>query len=89
MIRVVIENLVVFFLPTLVYVAWVMLTRKGETSGRAVLVEAPLVWLSVAGAALVVITMLAFGTTGGGKPGQGYVPPSVDKDGRIIPGHFK
>ena len=42
----------------------------------------------VAGAALVVITLVSFGSVTGGKPGQVYTPPSF-KDGRIEPGHIE
>ena len=47
----------------------------------------PLIWLFIAGAVLVIVTLVAFGSTSGGKPGQHYVPP-VMKDGKIVPGHI-
>jgi len=53
-----------------------------------VLDDAPLIWLFVAGAALVVITLVSFGSVTGGKPGQVYTPPAF-KDGRIEPGHIE
>ena len=86
MIRVVIESLVLFFAPTLVYLTYTWLTREENASGERVLSEAPLVWLAAAGAMLVVITMVLFGSTVGGRPDQGYEPPGV-KNGKIIPGH--
>jgi len=89
MIRVVFENLLLFLLPTLVYVVYVMVARKQEAgSGAQVLNDAPLVWLFVAGALLVIVTLVAFGSTSGGKPGQAYEPP-VLKDGHIEPGHIR
>ena len=95
MIRTVIENLLLFLLPTVIYVAWVLLNRRrngtsGETDGRAagVLDDAPLIWLVAAGAALVVITLIVFGSASGGKPGQVYQPP-VFRDGKIEPGQIK
>jgi hypothetical protein len=43
----------------------------------------------VAGAALVVATLVYFGTvTSGGRPDQTYTPPHM-KDGRIEPGNLK
>ena len=85
MIRMVIENVLLFVAPTLLYVAYVAL-RRGEKSGQDVLAEAPLIWLCGAGAGLVVLTMVLFGSTSGGKPSDGYEPP-VTKDGRVVPGH--
>ncbi|HLB07700.1 MAG TPA: DUF6111 family protein [Alphaproteobacteria bacterium] len=96
MIRIIIENLLLFLLPTLVYVAYVLMTRPEEeangaagkaTLGAHVLDNAPLLWLFGAGAALVIVTLVAFGSISGGKPGQHYEPPAM-KDGRIEPGHL-
>jgi len=88
MIRVVIENILLFLLPTAVYVTYVLLTRRATSAGT-VINEAPLIWLFVAGAALVVATLVYFGTTTtGGRPDQTYTPPHV-KDGRIEPGILK
>ena len=88
MIRVVIENIVLFLLPMVIYVAYVLLTRKpGEKEG--VLDDAPFFWLMLAGTVLVLVVLVAFGSTSGGKPGQSYVPPSLSKDGKIEPGQLK
>ncbi len=85
MIRVVIESLLLFLLPTAIYVAFVWVTRRRTGSGKPVLDGAPLVWLAVLGASLVVIVMSFFATYTGGKPGQGYAP-AVVRDGKIVPG---
>lgn len=94
MIRVVLENLILFLLPSLVYFAYVIMTRPDEQKERQgtrgnlqVLDDAPLLWLFAAGAVLVIVTLIAFGSSSGGKPGQQYQPP-VMKDGRIVPGHI-
>jgi hypothetical protein len=95
MIRIVVENLLLFLLPTFVYVAWILMTRE-ETSGpdsttsspSDIFLDAPLLWLFSTGAILVVVTLIAFGSTSGGKPGQHYEPSSV-KDGRIEPSHIE
>ena len=50
MIRMLIENILLFVLPTLAYLAYVYLARKESSTGRDVLADAPLLWLSVAGA---------------------------------------
>jgi hypothetical protein len=64
------------------------MTREEKPGAMRVLDDAPLIWLFVAGAALVVITLVSFGSVTGGKPGQVYTPPSF-KDGRIEPGHIE
>ncbi len=92
MIRIVVENIVLFLLPTLCYIAYVVLTRDGANGngpGAArILDDAPLVWLFVTGAALVLTTLVMFGSTSGGMPGQHY-EPAVIKDGRIEPGRIR
>ncbi|MTD95633.1 hypothetical protein GIW81_14940 [Hyphomicrobium sp. xq] len=88
MIRIVAENILLFLLPAIVYVAYVYMTREEKQGAMRVLDDAPLIWLFVAGAALVVITLVSFGSVTGGKPGQVYTPPSF-KDGRIEPGHIE
>jgi hypothetical protein len=88
MIRVVVENLVLFLLPTAVYVIYILLTRK-PNSKDGVLDDAPFLWLMLAGAVLMMVVLVAFRSTTGGKPGQVYVPPSLSKDGKIDPGGLK
>jgi hypothetical protein len=97
MIRTVIENVLLFLLPTLLYLAWVLFQRSrkevregedGNTRVTQLLDDAPLLWLFVSGALLVIVTLTAFGSSSGGKPGQRY-EPSVFKDGKIQPGHIE
>ena len=89
MIRVVIENILLFLLPTAVYFAYVLLTRRGVSTTGEVINDAPLVWLFVAGALMVAATLVYYATvTPGGSPGQVYTPPRM-KDGRIEPGQLK
>lgn len=87
MVRIVIENILLFFLPMAIYVTYVLLTRKPD-SKAGVLDDAPFVWLMFAGTLLVIVVLVFFGSTSGGRPGQSYVPP-VLKDGRIEPGHLE
>jgi hypothetical protein len=88
MIRIVIENILLFLLPTAIYVAYVLLTRRTTAAGT-VINDAPLVWLFVAGALIVAATLVYYGTnTPGGSPDKHYTPPRV-KDGRIEPGELK
>lgn len=95
MIRVMIENLLLFLLPAALYFAYRFTLRARQDSNPAGaqstnqdLNDAPFLWLFLAGAGLVLATLIAFGSTDGGKPGQTYYPPVV-KDGKRIPGHFK
>jgi hypothetical protein len=87
MIRIVAENVLIFLLPTIVYIAYIYLTRDEKPGAARVLDDAPLLWLFVAGAMLVIVTLVTFGSVTGGKPGGIYTPPSM-KDGRIEPGHI-
>ena len=86
MIRLVIENVLLFLLPTVVYVIYVAVTRGDSKEGM--FDEAPLFWLMLAGSALMLIVLATYGSDTGGKPGQVYVPPSI-KDGQIEPGTIK
>jgi len=87
MIRIVAENILLFLLPTIVYIAYVYMTREEKPGAMRVLDDAPLIWLFIAGAVLVIAMLASFGSITGGKPGQVYTPPSF-KDGRIQPGHI-
>jgi hypothetical protein len=86
MIRVVIENILLFLLPTIVYAIYVAVTRDNKHKG--LLDEAPLAWLMLAGSGLVLIVLASFAFSSGGRPSQVYVPATT-KDGQIQPGHFK
>jgi Family of unknown function (DUF6111) len=98
MIRIVLENLILFMTPTLIYLAYAYLTRDAEPASgsgggtvhsdrpASLLEGAPFIALFMLGAILVLTGMFAFGSTSGGKPGQHY-SPAVIKDGRIVPGH--
>jgi Family of unknown function (DUF6111) len=87
MIRIVAENILLFLLPTIVYIAYIYMTRDEKPGAMRVLDDAPLVWLFIAGAVIVLGTLISFGSVTGGKPGQVYTPPSF-KDGKIEPGHI-
>ncbi len=98
MIRTVIENFLLFLLPTLFYLAWVFFQRTraeargenapGDRAAAGLLDDAPFLWLFAGGALLVIVTLAAFGSSSGGKPGQHY-QPSVLKDGQIQPSHIE
>jgi hypothetical protein len=90
MIRAVIENVALFLLPSAMYLAYMLLMRRESGSAGAVVNEAPLVWLFVAGALLVAATLVYYATINPGSPaGQTYTPPRMGKDGRVEPGQLK
>jgi hypothetical protein len=91
MIRVVLENIAIFLIPTLVYAAWVLLRTNpqtdeaGDRAFAQIVGEAPLLWLFTAGAILVVLSLVAFQSTEGGRPGERYQAPTME-NGHIKPG---
>lgn len=56
MIRVFLAVLAMFFLPFLLYAAYVFIRRKGEVNGN-LLQDAPINWLAVAGTILALATL--------------------------------
>lgn len=91
MIRLIVENILLFLLPTLLYVLYVMIRRSSDrnnTITRA-LDSAPLVPLFGIGFVLMVSVLAYFASqSGSGKPGQTYRPPQI-VDGKIKPGRFE
>ncbi len=91
MTRIVLENIAIFLIPTLLYAVYVYITAPqtsgaGERAFARLLNEAPLLWLFTAGAILVFVSLIAFQSTDGGRPGMKYQGPVI-KDGHIVPGH--
>jgi hypothetical protein len=86
MIRIVVENIFFFLLPTLVYIAWVAF-KEDEWSGLPAIVRrAPLLRLFIAGAALMLLTLVTFSSRSHNSPDDVYVPQSMH-DGKLQPGH--
>lgn len=88
MIRIVIEHLLLFLLPTALYLSFAILTRKPERSVIAVINRVPVVTLSILGASLVAIVFSVFGSVGKGRPGDTY-EPAVFQDGKVVPGRMR
>lgn len=86
MIRVVLENIIFFLLPTISYLVWVAFKRDDWPGLWKVLMTAPLLKLFVAGAALMIGMLFIFSSSSGHKPGESYTPPSY-QDGKLEPGH--
>jgi len=90
MIRIILQNIILFLMPTVIYIT-VMVIRKRAQSVQDVgrlLERAPLVWLTVMGAVLMIGGLAYFSTSTSGRPGETYQPP-VYRDGKIIPGQPK
>jgi hypothetical protein len=85
MIRIFIENLLLFLAPTMIYLAYIFVRRHIGGNQGEVWSDAPLLWLFAAGVLLMVSTLVIFGSTSGWQPGEPYQPP-VYKDGKIEPG---
>ena len=90
-----IENALLFLLPTVLYLAYVLLatdTTDATTGQRKqplqMLDEAPLVWLFAIGLLIMVATLLAFGTLQDQSIDKPY-EPAIYKDGRILQGGKK
>ncbi len=88
MIRIIIENLLLFLAPTLIYLTYTYIRRQGTGSTQPLFDDAPILLLSSAGALLVVIVLIFFGTTSGNNTGKAY-EPAIYKDGVIQPGRIK
>lgn len=85
MIRIVFENIFFFLLPTLFYIAWVAF-RDDEWKGFGeIMRDAPLFKLFIAGAALMLTTLVAFSSRTYNAPQDVYVPQSM-QDGKLEPG---
>jgi hypothetical protein len=85
MIRIVIENIFFFLLPTLIYIVWIAFTEDEWAGLPTVLRKAPLLRLFVAGAALMFTTLILFSSRSGNRPQDIYVPPSLE-GGKLEPG---
>lgn len=89
MIRVAVEIVLLFLLPSAVYFGYALLARP-TASPAAVINEAPLAWLSIAGAVLVGAMLVYFGLEAGGRgvPESAYTPAG-SKDGRVEPDGYR
>jgi len=90
MIRIILQNIILFLLPTLIYFLVMMIRRRTQSFHDAgqILERAPLPWLLGGGLVLMISGLAYFSTHTGGKPGEAYQPP-IYKDGKVIPGQRK
>ena len=87
MIRIVIENFLLFLLPAVAYFGYTAL-RRDPGAGGSVFDDAPVLWLLIAGCAVVILMLMLFANNTGGRPGEGYTPPAL-KNGHIEPGRVE
>lgn len=85
MIRIVLENIFFFLLPTLVYLVYVAFKTNDWPGLWAVMKNAPLAQLFVTGAVIMIATLIVFSSSQGHKPGEAYTP-STFEDGKLRPG---
>lgn len=91
MIRLILENIVLFLLPTILFVVFTMLRRSDKKSNslKEALDAAPLPVLFTLGFILMISVLAYYGTqSDSGKPSQTYRPPEI-VDGQIKPGRFE
>lgn len=84
MIRVVVQQLLLFALPFIGYFLYRYLASRGQGFVR----DTPWFVLTSTGIALSVIALIGLGFVKQGEPGEVYIPPSY-QDGVIVPGHVE
>ena len=88
--RFIVQYVLPLLLPTLVFVGWLVLTRKpGETRAETMarLQGGPWYWRVVAGFVLMAAGFIYLGLSHDNPPESVYVPPRVE-NGRVVPGHM-
>lgn len=83
MLRIALIDIVMFALPFLLYGAYMFMVKG--TPPASIWQDAPVLWLLIAGSALLLITMATLISFSGGEPGGTYHPPRIE-DGVIKPG---
>lgn len=84
--RQVLQIVIPLLLPTVLYFIYLRVARR-RAGANAPTPDVPWFWLAIAGAALVIISLVGFSFTGGAPPGSHYEPAKVI-DGKIVPGEF-
>jgi Family of unknown function (DUF6111) len=81
MFRILLQYLLPLTLPALIYLAYIAIARGGKIDRLG---QAPWLQLTIAGVALLVVSLVAWGLTTGSPPEEVYVPPRFE-DGRVVP----
>ena len=91
MLRIVIQQLLLFLLPLILYVIYVaaMRQRAQATGGvKPNWEDGPWFWLVAAGVGLSIGAFVTLGFVGGASTESDYIPPRII-DGKILPGQTK
>ncbi|MEL6872784.1 MAG: DUF6111 family protein [Pseudomonadota bacterium] len=91
MIRIIIQNLLLLLLPTIIYVGYMLIRRRGTSTGNAsqAFDDAPILWLLSIGAMLAIGAMALVASNDNAEVGKTYVPPVRNEDGTFTPGRFE
>lgn len=83
--RILINFILPFLTPLLVFVAWAWLTRAQAAGGMTErLQKGPWFWLILSGLLLVMVSMAVLAIGGRGAPGSRVIAPYME-DGRVVP----
>jgi hypothetical protein len=87
--RILFEVLLPLLLPTLLFAAWAILTRRRASAGTATWLQSgPWFWLVLAGFALLVAALIYSALSSGGDPTSRIIPPRFE-DGRVVPAQIE
>ena len=88
MLRVLLTVVLPLLLPTAIYAAWIVFVSRSASRARVQLGARSLVWLALAGVALLAVVLVTV-SVHFGEPVRGrYVPPRYE-NGEIVPPHIE
>ena len=85
MTRAIIQELVLFLLPFIGFAIYLMVRRRNPLAWSSWSKQS--VWLTIAGLAIVVVSLFAAGLTADRQTGA-FVPTHME-NGRVVPGQFR
>jgi hypothetical protein len=85
MTRAIIQELLLFLLPFIAFAVYLLVSRRNPLVWSSW--SAQSVWLTIAGLAIVVVSLLAAGFVAERHTGD-FVPTHLE-NGRVVPGQFK
>jgi hypothetical protein len=88
MIRPVLIELVLFFVPFAFYALFLWVTKRGGVLDRANWPPTHLLYLVIAALLLVIASLIVLAEWGGEPPRSTYVPAHIE-DGKFVPGQTK
>jgi hypothetical protein len=88
MIRPILTELSLFFVPFVLYALFLWGTKRGGVRDRANWPLPHVLYLLIAAVLLVIISFIVLAQWGGAPPGSTYTPAHIE-DGRLVPGQTK